>query len=111
MGMTTLAPEPPVYLGRCRNKAGHIKSAKTLVWEVLWLKNRPNGGALFPPPSLPLSLFAQEEQGLQAQVQQLEASLKKARDANQKEEAALRQERRKREQFLGQPPPLSLASF
>eukprot|EP00667_Euglena_gracilis_P015739 EG_transcript_16405 len=44
--------------------------------------------------------YQQEEQGLQAQVQQLEASLKKARDANQKEEAALRQERRKREQFL-----------
>lgn len=45
-------------------------------------------------------VYHQEEEGLQGQVAQLEAALQKAREANQREEAALRQERRKREQFL-----------
>jgi|UniRef100_A0A7S4D2I8 DNA repair exonuclease SbcCD ATPase subunit len=44
--------------------------------------------------------YQQEEERLQSLVEQLEANLAKAEEANNKEEAALRQERRKREQFL-----------
>eukprot|EP00906_Rhabdomonas_costata_P023367 RCo033631 len=44
--------------------------------------------------------YKTEEEALLARVQALEANLAKAEELNHKDEAALRQERRKREQFL-----------
>jgi len=47
----------------------------------------------------------QEEAALQAQVRSLEEAVAQARETNRTQEAVLRQERRKREQFLGPRPP------
>lgn len=44
--------------------------------------------------------YKEEEEQLLSSLEQLETNLRRAEEANHKEEAALRQERRKREQFL-----------